>query len=386
MVKHAKPKNKCKKPAGAGKPEFSKEAPQPVDKKKTFRSKLSYRNQRSPAVPLAAPVQKKVTVGRAGDPYEREADTVADHVVAGKRAPAISRIPAGGLRTQRGPEKNSEVQELAAQLTSEESVEEQEEREGERRSLSPGGSVQKQPEEVEEPPAESAVQSQANGAFNEGETQERSAQARESESVSEQDSHDGGGTATVRAQSSDSEGMAEERNSVQEQKDDTVSETPAERSRTQAVRSVPEQERKNAVATRAVRNRDGGEPLSPHTRERLEGSLGVDLSHVRVHADSRAHESNKDLRAKAFTHKNHIWLGRGTSRRDLKLMAHEAAHVVQQGGANEGRVPTARRTSGLGREQMNGPRSQENAAEGEGTSGSLNGGTSGGDTKSMGIA
>src|SRR6266404_1782285 len=46
-------------------------------------------------------MQTKLTVGRAGDRYEQEADHVADRVTAGQAAPSISRIPTGGLGTQR---------------------------------------------------------------------------------------------------------------------------------------------------------------------------------------------------------------------------------------------------------------------------------------------
>jgi hypothetical protein len=79
-----------------------------------------------------------------------------------------------------------------------------------------------------------------------------------------------------------------------------------------------------------------GSPLSTGVRERVEPMLGVDLGHVRVHTDAAAHEIARDLHAKAFTHKNHIWLGAHQNPEDVELLAHEAAHVVQQG---EGRTP-----------------------------------------------
>lgn len=47
---------------------------------------------------LALPgIQRKLAVGKAGDPYEREADAVADRVMSGQPSPPISRIPAAGL-------------------------------------------------------------------------------------------------------------------------------------------------------------------------------------------------------------------------------------------------------------------------------------------------
>jgi hypothetical protein len=76
---------------------------------------------------------------------------------------------------------------------------------------------------------------------------------------------------------------------------------------------------------------DGGSPLVPKVRSRLETTLGVNLSHVRVHSSPAAQDMAQALRAKAFTHGEHIWLGPRQRSDDLPLMAHEVAHVMQQG-------------------------------------------------------
>jgi hypothetical protein len=77
-----------------------------------------------------------------------------------------------------------------------------------------------------------------------------------------------------------------------------------------------------------------GSPVPLTIRERVEPVLGVDLSHVQVHADSAAQVSARRLEAKAFTHQNHIWLGPHQSADDVSLMAHELTHVVQQTGSD----------------------------------------------------
>ncbi len=92
--------------------------------------------------------------------------------------------------------------------------------------------------------------------------------------------------------------------------------------------------RRSALAASAIQNRGAGEPLTPETRSSLESSMGVDLGDVRVHTDSRARETNRGLRAKAFTNKNHVYLGPGQSQSNVRLMAHEVTHVVQQGGVD----------------------------------------------------
>ena len=79
---------------------------------------------------------------------------------------------------------------------------------------------------------------------------------------------------------------------------------------------------------------DSGAPLSGAVRERIEPVLGADLSSVHVHTSPAARESARSLRAKAFTYRNHIWVGPGQSADDVELMAHEATHVVQQGAGH----------------------------------------------------
>lgn len=86
------------------------------------------------------------------------------------------------------------------------------------------------------------------------------------------------------------------------------------------------------AAARAVRSPGPGAPIRPEARRPLEAGFGVDLGDVRVHDDAAAHRSAHALRAQAFAHDRHIWLGRGASQADLHLMAHETAHVLQQDG------------------------------------------------------
>ncbi|MCP3103046.1 DUF4157 domain-containing protein [Myxococcus sp. K15C18031901] len=83
-----------------------------------------------------------------------------------------------------------------------------------------------------------------------------------------------------------------------------------------------------------------GEPLSSRVRERVEPVLGRDLADVRVHQASDDRDAAESIRARAFTHKEHVFLGRGESPEDVELLAHEMTHVVQQ---TEGDAPTVQR-------------------------------------------
>jgi Domain of unknown function (DUF4157) len=96
-----------------------------------------------------------------------------------------------------------------------------------------------------------------------------------------------------------------------------------------AAGSTPSME---SAAEHAVQSRGVGEPIQADTRNALESHMGVDLGGVRVHQDRTAHETSNQLQARAFTHGNDIWLACGESQSNLPLMAHEAAHVVQQAG------------------------------------------------------
>jgi len=82
-------------------------------------------------------------------------------------------------------------------------------------------------------------------------------------------------------------------------------------------------------ATPALRL-SGGQPLNPPLRQRLEKSFGENLGAVRVHDDTQAAMKADRLGAKAFAIGSNIVLGSGASANDVGLMAHEAAHTLQQ--------------------------------------------------------
>jgi hypothetical protein len=75
-----------------------------------------------------------------------------------------------------------------------------------------------------------------------------------------------------------------------------------------------------------------GQPLASDERTFFEPRFGTSLAHVRVHDDSEAASSARELGATAFTYGNHVVLGAelrtGTSQR-RRTLAHELAHVLQ---------------------------------------------------------
>lgn len=89
----------------------------------------------------------------------------------------------------------------------------------------------------------------------------------------------------------------------------------------------------------------GGQPLPERVLHRMEEAFGADLAGVRIHDDDRAHRLAAGLQATAFTAGSDIWFAEGaydpSSARGERVLAHELAHVLQQGGI--GPAPVRRR-------------------------------------------
>jgi hypothetical protein len=83
-----------------------------------------------------------------------------------------------------------------------------------------------------------------------------------------------------------------------------------------------------------------GRPLDSATRTDMESRFGYDFGDARIHADGQAAESAKSIDALAYTVGNNIAFGEGQytphSYTGRGLLAHELAHVVQQGGGVNG--------------------------------------------------
>jgi hypothetical protein len=92
--------------------------------------------------------------------------------------------------------------------------------------------------------------------------------------------------------------------------------------------------------------RSPGQPLDRATRAFFESRFNHDFGSVRVHADRTAAESARAVRAHAFTVGSDLVFGAGMyapeSPRGRKLIAHELAHVLQQGATYQGRARVAR--------------------------------------------
>lgn len=93
---------------------------------------------------------------------------------------------------------------------------------------------------------------------------------------------------------------------------------------------------------------DAGRPLDAGVRSSMESGFGQDFSSIRVHDDARAHDSAREMGARAYAAGDHIVFGEGHYRPETAmgqaLIAHELAHSVQQGGVQmkaDGPLPAA---------------------------------------------
>lgn len=81
--------------------------------------------------------------------------------------------------------------------------------------------------------------------------------------------------------------------------------------------------------------RSSGQPLDPEARAFMEPRFGRDFSQVRVHTDGKAGSASRSIQALAYTAGRDIVFAPNQyspqTERGKRLLAHELAHVVQQG-------------------------------------------------------
>ena len=91
------------------------------------------------------------------------------------------------------------------------------------------------------------------------------------------------------------------------------------------------------VESAIERSRGRGQALDTGVRVQMESAFGSDFSGVRVHTGAEVHALSEAVNAIAFTTGSDIFFREGTyspaSSGGRELLAHELAHVVQQGGA-----------------------------------------------------
>jgi hypothetical protein len=128
----------------------------------------------------------------------------------------------------------------------------------------------------------------------------------------------------------EAEGEAIQREAIEEEEDETI-QTKAEAGGSAKVGAPAEAGAKQAASAVA----SGGAPLSAGVRGYFEPRFGRDLSGVRFHTGGAAAQAARGINARAYTLGRDIAFASGeyapATRAGRRLIAHELAHVVQQG-------------------------------------------------------
>ncbi len=91
------------------------------------------------------------------------------------------------------------------------------------------------------------------------------------------------------------------------------------------------------LESRIQSQKGGGQLLPESERDFYGSSIGADFSNVKIHTDAGSNKLNRELNARAFTTGQDIFFAEGQYVTGMdegrQLLAHELAHVVQQGTA-----------------------------------------------------
>jgi outer membrane protein OmpA-like peptidoglycan-associated protein len=221
--------------------------------------------------------QTKLSVGKTGDPYEKEADAVADKIVQ---------------RSENNLFKSAET-------------------------FFPNTSIQKKNEEektneIQAKPLSDSITPLVQLRSNEEENVQEKCEECEKESVVSKKSEN------------------EEAIDIQQK----CESCEHEEQQVQKKSTGNENNSLNTVEKTLKSTKGSGAVLAPNSKNQMEQGFGADFSNVRIHNNSTSVKMNRQLGAQAFTNGNDIYFNSGkfnpSSKSGKHLLAHELTHVVQQ--------------------------------------------------------
>ncbi|MDJ0773706.1 MAG: DUF4157 domain-containing protein [Mastigocoleus sp. MO_167.B18] len=254
--------------------------------------------------PSQTPIQTKLTIGKPGDAFEREADAVADRVV---NQPTMNNVAPG---VQRQDEQTNPRLQM------------QDEKEEE---VATKPQLQMQDEKEEEVATKPQLQMQ--------DDKEEGMQPQEEEEVATKPQ--------LQMQDDKEEEVATKPQlQMQDDKEEEVATKPQlqmQDDKEEEVATKPESQSQSAgksLTSQLQRAKGQGDPLPKATLLEMGKALGQDFSTVRIHTDQMAVDMNQQLKSQAFTHGQDIYFNQGKfdpeSKTGKQLLAHELTHVVQQ--------------------------------------------------------
>lgn len=282
-----------------------------------------------------ASLQRKVEVGPANDPAEREADHVAQRIVSGQDAGPIAR--AGEPETQSMRVGDEQAARAPATGEETEAPAQTARRSGDEKPAQPlrrteEDTAQAARRQSEESDVATLRRQEDDAQRTEKETaQPARRQGGESDVATLRRQEDGGGGAEEKAWPEPAEGEVESLEESGAQDTDLESAPEA----AQLLRRKSMGPEGGAIEDPALAARidspSGGRALPDSVRATMEPKFNRDLSGVKVHDSPQDQSDVKAINARAMAHRNHIWLGKGESVTDKKIMAHEITHTDQQG-------------------------------------------------------
>ncbi|WDE02911.1 DUF4157 domain-containing protein [Thalassomonas viridans] len=264
---------------------------------------------------LSQQIQHKLTVGKANDVFEQEADHVADQVVDSSVS-ADQPKPAGS-RLQKQEEKEEEAQTKALAEPKLQKQEEEEEEAQAKAITEP--KLQKQEEEEEE--EEAQAKALAEPQLQKQEEEEEEAQTK----------------AMADTKLRKHKQKKKRKHKQEEEKEEEELQTKTNNKQTACRNSAADLAVNQATARRIGERQGSGQAMDANTKHFMEANFHKDFSNVRIHNDKEANNLSQQLHAQAFTLKQDIYFNTGKYNPESKsgkhLLAHELTHVVQQNSA-----------------------------------------------------
>ena len=285
--------------------------------------------QQPQSEPFFKKIQTKIAIGKADDPYEREADSVADKVVSsGKNGAAnLSTTPLANQISplaQRSTEEETQAklqrqeEEEAAQMK----IQRQEEEEAAQTKIQRMG-------EEEEPQAKLQRM---------GEEEEPQAKLQRMEEEEPQ--------AKLQRQEEEEAQAKLQRQEEEEAAQTKLQKQEEEEAQAKTQNQTPKTPTVSSKVETQLSNKKGrGQAMDSKTRQKMESGFGADFGHINIHTDATAIAMCQELGAHAFTYGNDIYFNEGKYNPDhapdQHLLAHELTHTIQQKGAIQKKLQRA---------------------------------------------
>ncbi|MBL4705197.1 MAG: DUF4157 domain-containing protein [Flavobacteriales bacterium] len=239
-------------------------------------------------------IQAKLNIGKQNDKYEKEADSVADKVVAFSQKKSSNDFFAAKPELQRKGDEES---------------------------------IQKESDEIQEKPLADSI------------SPVTQLSASDDESIQEQCEACGEGKGDEQQVKEDASQDIQKlsfKSAPEEIPDPIKVQKKCSSCQEEGAESVQmkEKEASSGLESNLNLSRGGGDPMSKDVKAEMESGFGADFSGVRLHTNSTAIQMSQDIGAQAFTNGNDIYFNQGkyepNSSKGKHLLAHELTHTIQQ--------------------------------------------------------